>query len=318
MSTPQAGRAASSPRPSAIFLAAMLEFFEDQQATSPAPHYPACPGRLISSSNTAARLLPEASEHAITTSHQPIPILLQLPIACAVCAVNGGEKTNKQATGRRAGRIGTRTARGAPLTPIRLAGPKPCLKKQLSGSSIPVLSTSLLSLRNMTEVPTVVPQAAALGCGVQRLGPEPESQQLVKKWSIDNFDIGRPLGKGKFGNVYLARERDSQFILALKMLFKSQLEKENVEHQLRREIEIQSRLKHPNILRLYNYFFDRTRIYLILEYAPRGAAEIWLFLLSRGQPLIHFGAGITVLSHFKEGDSQTSNQRTCSWVCTGS
>uniref|UniRef100_UPI00398F15D9 aurora kinase C-like n=1 Tax=Pristiophorus japonicus TaxID=55135 RepID=UPI00398F15D9 len=157
-----------------------------------------------------------------------------------------------------------------PLTPIRLAGPKPCLKKQLSGSSIPVSPTSLLSLRNMTKVATVVPQATALGSGVQRLGPEPESQQLVKKWSIDNFDIGRPLGKGKFGNVYLARERDSQFILALKVLFKSQLEKENVEHQLRREIEIQSRLKHPNILRLYNYFFDRTRIYLMLEYAPRG------------------------------------------------
>ncbi|XP_032473727.1 aurora kinase B isoform X4 [Phocoena sinus] len=27
---------------------------------------------------------------------------------------------------------------------------------------------------------------------------------------------------------------------------------------------------HPNILRLYNYFYDRRRIYLILEYAPRG------------------------------------------------
>ncbi|XP_036197817.1 aurora kinase B isoform X3 [Myotis myotis] len=29
-------------------------------------------------------------------------------------------------------------------------------------------------------------------------------------------------------------------------------------------------LMHPNILRLYNYFYDRRRIYLILEYAPRG------------------------------------------------
>ena len=39
---------------------------------------------------------------------------------------------------------------------------------------------------------------------------------------------------------------------------------------MRREIEIQSNLKHPNILRLYGYFFDKTRIYLILEYAARG------------------------------------------------
>lgn len=28
--------------------------------------------------------------------------------------------------------------------------------------------------------------------------------------------------------------------------------------------------RHPNVLRLYNYFHDRKRVYLILEYAPRG------------------------------------------------
>lgn len=67
--------------------------------------------------------------------------------------------------------------------------------------------------------------------------------------TIDDFEIGRPLGKGKFGNVYLAREKKSQFIVALKILFKSQIEKEGVEHQLRREIEIQAHLKyaaHPD------------------------------------------------------------------------
>jgi len=91
-----------------------------------------------------------------------------------------------------------------------------------------------------------------------------------KKWSLDNFEIGKPLGKGKFGNVYLAREKDSKFIIGLKVLFKSQLQKAQVEHQLRREIEIQSHLRHTNILRLYGYFYDETRVYLILEYAPRG------------------------------------------------
>ena len=120
------------------------------------------------------------------------------------------------------------------------------------------------------------------------------------------------------------------------MLFKNQLQQSNVEHQLRREIEIQSHLRHPNILRLYGarrlgpcsvgmharfrqllkscrrlpvlqilcctvllhwraykslnsnrhaepiaplpstatctagYFYDATRVYLILEYAARG------------------------------------------------
>lgn len=28
--------------------------------------------------------------------------------------------------------------------------------------------------------------------------------------------------------------------------------------------------RHPHILRMYGYFYDTTRVYLILEYAPRG------------------------------------------------
>lgn len=92
----------------------------------------------------------------------------------------------------------------------------------------------------------------------------------VQRWKLSDFDIGKPLGKGKFGNVYLARERRSQYVVALKVLFKSQLEQSKVEHQLRREIEIQSHLRHPNILRLYGYFYDATKVYLILEYAAKG------------------------------------------------
>jgi hypothetical protein len=38
-----------------------------------------------------------------------------------------------------------------------------------------------------------------------------------------------------------------------------------VEHQLRREIEIQTNLRHKNILRMFGYFWDDKRIYLILE-----------------------------------------------------
>lgn len=95
-------------------------------------------------------------------------------------------------------------------------------------------------------------------------------QKTMKQWKLSDFEIGRPLGKGKFGNVYLAREKKTKYIVALKVLFKSQLMKNNVEVQLRREIEIQSHLRHPNILRMHGYFYDETRIFLILEFAARG------------------------------------------------
>ncbi|KAJ6665702.1 hypothetical protein lerEdw1_002072 [Lerista edwardsae] len=114
-------------------------------------------------------------------------------------------------------------------------------------------------------------QPGTEGASDQKKGAsDSKSETKKKQWSLDDFEIGRPLGKGKFGNVYLAREKESKFILALKVLFKTQLEKAGVEHQLRREVEIQSHLRHPNILRLYGYFHDATRVYLILEHAPRG------------------------------------------------
>uniref|UniRef100_A0A1I8EGP9 Aurora kinase n=1 Tax=Wuchereria bancrofti TaxID=6293 RepID=A0A1I8EGP9_WUCBA len=92
----------------------------------------------------------------------------------------------------------------------------------------------------------------------------------IRQWSLDDFEIGRALGKGRFGNVYLAREIESKFVVALKVVYKSQLEQNNLRRQLRREIEIQYHLRHPNILRLYGYFHDDDRVYLVLEFAPKG------------------------------------------------
>ena len=81
-----------------------------------------------------------------------------------------------------------------------------------------------------------------------------------KRWNLGDFDIGKPLGRGKFGHVYLAREKRSNHIVALKVLFKTQLQQSQVEHQLRREVEIQSHLRNPNILRLYGYFYDQVKL----------------------------------------------------------
>ena len=53
-----------------------------------------------------------------------------------------------------------------------------------------------------------------------------------------------------------------------------------MENQFRREIEIQSKLRHPNILELYSFFFDKERIYLVLEYCTGG--ELYKALLKRG------------------------------------
>lgn len=108
-----------------------------------------------------------------------------------------------------------------------------------------------------------------------------EKAKSGKQWSLNDFEIGKPLGRGKFGSVYLAREKRTKYIVAIKVLQKSQLLKAGVEHQLRREIEIQSHLRHRNILRMYGYFYDAKRIYLILEYSPGG--ELYKRLTIKGR-----------------------------------
>jgi len=146
-----------------------------------------------------------------------------------------------------------------------------------TSSSTPIAPGSAPSSAgaSVTPCPSVATASAAAASSTSTSTPpqqqqQQQQQQQPKRWSLNDFDIGRPLGKGKFGHVYLVREKRQKRVVALKVLFKAQLTKANVLHQLRREVEIQSHLRHPNILRLYAYFYDATRIYLILEYADRG------------------------------------------------
>ncbi|KAG5637980.1 Serine/threonine-protein kinase ark1 [Sphagnurus paluster] len=93
----------------------------------------------------------------------------------------------------------------------------------------------------------------------------------TREWHLTDFDMGRPLGKGKFGRVYMVRTKaEPKYILALKTLYKSEIVQSKVEKQIRREIEIQQNLRHPNVLRLYGYFHDTKRIFLMLEFAGKG------------------------------------------------
>jgi aurora kinase len=43
---------------------------------------------------------------------------------------------------------------------------------------------------------------------------------------IDDFDVRRPLGRGRFGNVYLARQKDGGHKVALKVLLKAQIKQD--------------------------------------------------------------------------------------------
>jgi hypothetical protein len=71
------------------------------------------------------------------------------------------------------------------------------------------------------------------------------SNRPTREWHLTDFDMGRPLGKGKFGRVYMVRTKcPPRYILALKCLYKSEIVQCQVEKQIRREIEIQQNLRY--------------------------------------------------------------------------
>jgi serine/threonine protein kinase len=82
-------------------------------------------------------------------------------------------------------------------------------------------------------------------------------------------------------NLLVAMMIQSGYVVALKVIFKAKLEKYRFHAHLRREIEIQRDLDHPNVLRLFAWFHDEEKVVLVLEYAARG--ELYKVLRAAGR-----------------------------------
>ncbi|CCF60383.1 hypothetical protein KAFR_0K00280 [Kazachstania africana CBS 2517] len=102
----------------------------------------------------------------------------------------------------------------------------------------------------------------------------------IKQTTLEDFEIGKKLGKGKFGKVYCVKHKKSGFICALKAMEKNEIIQYNLQKQVRREIEIQTILNHPNLTKLYSFFHDEKRIYIVMEYLIQG--ELYKLLQSHG------------------------------------
>ncbi|BFU22416.1 protein kinase putative [Entamoeba histolytica] len=111
--------------------------------------------------------------------------------------------------------------------------------------------------------------------------PKKDDEKKPTQLSLDMFDIGKPLGQGKFGNVYLVKYKKYDYVCALKVIFKRQLQKCEMGIQMKREIELQSHLNHPNILKLFGFFEDKNRWFLVLEYCKKG--ELYRLLQQAGR-----------------------------------
>ncbi|WP_445908268.1 protein kinase domain-containing protein [Yeosuana sp.] len=84
----------------------------------------------------------------------------------------------------------------------------------------------------------------------------------------NKYNFEKDLGKGGFGKVFLAKEKVSNRLVAIKQLKKaSRSQQEDIIH----EIEIISKFENPNIVTYYHHFWEDEILYLVMEYCPGGS-----------------------------------------------
>ena len=83
-------------------------------------------------------------------------------------------------------------------------------------------------------------------------------------YKIDKKNL---LGDGAFGTVRRVLHKKTGVVRACKMIDKSKI---SSPERLDDEIEILTKLDHPNVLKLYEYFEDKKYVYLITELCKGG------------------------------------------------
>lgn len=95
-------------------------------------------------------------------------------------------------------------------------------------------------------------------------------REKIKSWTLDDFEPVEKIGNGQYGTVYKAIEKKSNYTIALKVIDIAKIAEHDFFSQTKSEVEIHHRLRHPNILKLFGYFYDELSVYVVLEYAKYG------------------------------------------------
>ncbi|DBA04979.1 TPA: hypothetical protein N0F65_006981 [Lagenidium giganteum] len=109
---------------------------------------------------------------------------------------------------------------------------------------------------------------------MENAAPKPPSASIKKhsvcRVSIRDFDILKPISKGAYGKVYLARKKTTGDQYAIKVLAKEHvLRKKQIQH-IETERDILVNVESPFVVKLFWTFQSRSNLFLVMEYLPGG------------------------------------------------
>ena len=87
---------------------------------------------------------------------------------------------------------------------------------------------------------------------------------------LDYYDNLKKMGKGTFGSVYKVMHKQTGAIRAMKVISKKKLKYGFTEEDIIQEINILTKLEHPHIIKIYEFYNYNKHIYIINEFCNEG------------------------------------------------
>merc|ERR1719399_1474058 len=126
--------------------------------------------------------------------------------------------------------------------------------------------------------------------GGEAVAGAPAPVMLKNGQVIQNYEIVKPLGKGKFSIVYMAKRLTDGTMCALKKINIFDMMVPKQREKCLKEVRLLQSMDHPNIVKLKDSFIDNNELLIIVEWAEKGDLK----------RLIRRAASMEV--HFKEAE----------------
>uniref|UniRef100_A0A8C6TKD8 Serine/threonine-protein kinase greatwall n=1 Tax=Neogobius melanostomus TaxID=47308 RepID=A0A8C6TKD8_9GOBI len=95
---------------------------------------------------------------------------------------------------------------------------------------------------------------------------------------IDDFVVLKPISRGAFGKVYLARKKCNSRLYAIKVMRKADMVDKNMTGQMKAERDALALSKSPFVVHLFYSLQTATKIYLVMEYLIGGDVKSLLHI----------------------------------------
>ncbi|XP_075496707.1 CBL-interacting serine/threonine-protein kinase 12-like [Primulina tabacum] len=95
-------------------------------------------------------------------------------------------------------------------------------------------------------------------------------QKEMSGFLLGRYEIAKLLGHGTFAKVYHAKNLKTGEGVAIKVIDKEKILKVGLIGHIKREISILRRVRHPNIVQLFEVMATKTKIFFVMEYVKGG------------------------------------------------